>query len=218
MGGQNDQQVEGYYDAQREERELYTLYRDYIKHEDSLINNRVGWFIQLHSFLIASYGILFSALLASFFPSGKAAAGAGDIQAIACYLFYAVAAVGSASSIAAIFSISAAQSAISTLESGWKTIPRTQTLPGIVGGGHVTSNRFGASLHRGLPFTLLIVWVCSIAVPLRFSAVLQRPASAANTTATPAASSTHVGAVTFDVSVSNVRSVAPTKGSVDQHH
>lgn len=36
--------------------ELYVLYRDYIKHEDELINARSGWMINIQSFLIATFG------------------------------------------------------------------------------------------------------------------------------------------------------------------
>jgi hypothetical protein len=36
--------------------ELYVLYRDYIKHEDELINARISWMINIQSFLIATFG------------------------------------------------------------------------------------------------------------------------------------------------------------------
>jgi hypothetical protein len=36
--------------------ELYVLYRDYIKHEDNLINARISWMISIQSFLIATFG------------------------------------------------------------------------------------------------------------------------------------------------------------------
>jgi hypothetical protein len=36
--------------------ELYVLYRDYIKHEDELINARTSWMINIQSFLIATFG------------------------------------------------------------------------------------------------------------------------------------------------------------------
>jgi hypothetical protein len=35
---------------------LYEVFREYIKHEDSLINNRVTWLSQIHGFLYATYG------------------------------------------------------------------------------------------------------------------------------------------------------------------
>jgi hypothetical protein len=36
--------------------EIYLIYRDYIKHEDDLINQRITWLIGIQSFLIASFG------------------------------------------------------------------------------------------------------------------------------------------------------------------
>lgn len=36
--------------------ELFSLYRDYLKHEDNLINQRTTWLITIQSFLIATFG------------------------------------------------------------------------------------------------------------------------------------------------------------------
>ena len=38
--------------------ELYKAYRDYIKHEDNLINQRVSRTLLAHGFLVASYVLL----------------------------------------------------------------------------------------------------------------------------------------------------------------
>ncbi|HTT82215.1 MAG TPA: hypothetical protein VMF67_01910 [Rhizomicrobium sp.] len=35
---------------------IYKLFRDYVKHEDSLINNRLSWLLTIHGFLYATYG------------------------------------------------------------------------------------------------------------------------------------------------------------------
>jgi hypothetical protein len=35
---------------------LYEGFREYIKHEDDLIGNRVTWLAQIHGFLYATYG------------------------------------------------------------------------------------------------------------------------------------------------------------------
>jgi hypothetical protein len=36
--------------------EVFTLFRDYVKHEDMLINQRMTWMITIQSFLIAMFG------------------------------------------------------------------------------------------------------------------------------------------------------------------
>jgi hypothetical protein len=35
---------------------VYNLFRDYVKHEDDLINNRLMWILSIHGFLYATYG------------------------------------------------------------------------------------------------------------------------------------------------------------------
>jgi hypothetical protein len=35
---------------------IYELFRDYVKHQDSLINNRLSWLLTIHGFLYATYG------------------------------------------------------------------------------------------------------------------------------------------------------------------
>jgi hypothetical protein len=35
---------------------IYELFRDYVKHEDELINNRLSWLLTIHGFLYATYG------------------------------------------------------------------------------------------------------------------------------------------------------------------
>lgn len=41
----------------REHLELYNLFRDYLKHEDDLINNRLNWNFTIQGFLFAAYSL-----------------------------------------------------------------------------------------------------------------------------------------------------------------
>ena len=43
--------------------QVFTLYRQYIQHEDANISNRMTWFIQLQSFLFASYAVVTGSLI-----------------------------------------------------------------------------------------------------------------------------------------------------------
>ena len=36
---------------------IYGVFRDYVKHGDSLINNRLSWLLSIHGFLYATYGL-----------------------------------------------------------------------------------------------------------------------------------------------------------------
>jgi hypothetical protein len=51
IGPQKDEQ-----DVERKI-QLYNIYRDYVKHEDNLINNRMTWLLSIHGFLYATYGL-----------------------------------------------------------------------------------------------------------------------------------------------------------------
>jgi hypothetical protein len=45
----------GGFNARDRELELYKLFRDYVKHEDDLINNRLNWNFTIQGFLFAAY-------------------------------------------------------------------------------------------------------------------------------------------------------------------
>lgn len=160
---------------------LFELYRDYIKHEDELINHRVGWFIQLHSFLIASYGIIFAALVTTFSAQGAPAFGGVAIQVLAAALLVGIALIGLESAGAAEGSIAAAHDAITSLNQSWKAqVARWGegcSLPDIIRGARRLdskeqaarrSDADGSELHRKLPLALQRLWKVSFAVPGAF--------------------------------------------------
>jgi uncharacterized membrane protein len=45
---------------------LYRIFRDYLQHEDNLINSRLTWSLTVHGFLFACYGILLGKLADDF--------------------------------------------------------------------------------------------------------------------------------------------------------
>jgi hypothetical protein len=174
---------------------LYRLYRDYIQHEDNLINNRVGWFIQLHSFLIASYGIVFASGLATFFSDHTPLVPSIGLQALAAALLIGIAVIGLESSAAARRSIKAAHAAIQALEARWevqfKRLGGGEILPHVIGGGATVRQidavgeagasvalventkdqelvEDGAAFHLRLPRALKRLWIVSFVVPAAF--------------------------------------------------
>jgi hypothetical protein len=52
------QNIAAFKNAGSETLEVYSLLREYIQHEDNLINHRTTWFLTLNSFLFAIVGIL----------------------------------------------------------------------------------------------------------------------------------------------------------------
>lgn len=152
--------------------DLYNIYRNYVEHEDDLINNRVGWFIQLHSFLIASYGIVFAALISTFFVQGTPLVPPIGPQGVACGLLIGIAFIGSASAFSATQSITAANDAIQELNRRWKILFEQRggglNLPGLTGGGHPGSTARGARFQLVLPRVLVVLWFISFSVPAAF--------------------------------------------------
>ena len=95
--------------------QLHQLYRDYIKHEDDLINQRTTWFIQLHSFLIAAYGVAFVAIVSSFNFTNVDPLVADCSRALGALFLFAITCVGMSSALSASRSVAAASHAIDTL-------------------------------------------------------------------------------------------------------
>jgi hypothetical protein len=152
--------------------QLFELYRNYIIHEDNLINNRVGWFIQLHSFLIASYGIVVAAIMATFFPQNTPAVPPIYPQAVACALLAGISLIGLRSSQSAEKSVDAAHQAIMALKQAWAVTFAERgagtVLPGIIGGGVKEVEDAGALFHVMLPRSLRWLWYASFLVPVAF--------------------------------------------------
>ena len=153
---------------------LYEIYRSYIVHENDLINNRVGWFIQLHSFLIATYGIVVTSIIGSFFVDHEPRIQSFYPQLIGCLLLLMIEVVGAFSSHAARQSIDAANTAIMELQRRWETYctghPHMPLLfPGLTGGGSKDSTAAGLRLHRSLPHALFMLWKVSTTVPVLFA-------------------------------------------------
>ena len=161
--------------------ELHRVYRDYIQHEDGLINNRVGWFIQLHSFLIASYGIVIAALVGSFFPERVPdRIGLWEPQLVCCLLLVGIGLIGLESSESARKSIQAANDAIAQLKEQWLGLPlpsdARDELPPLTGGGSEAAESEGAWFHLKLPIKLRMLWIASFLIPGAFALIAARAA------------------------------------------
>lgn len=120
--------------------DLYKVYRSYIEHEDDLINQRTTWFIQLHSFLIASYGITFAAFVNSFNFDDVDPLMLLFVRVGVILFLSAVTFVGLSSAKAAMNSIQAATFAINSLRNDGNALlqaPKMEgrLLPGLTWGG-----------------------------------------------------------------------------------
>ncbi|MFM6831221.1 MAG: hypothetical protein ACKOVA_12955 [Novosphingobium sp.] len=146
---------------------LYQIHRDYIIHEDGLINNRVGWFIQLHSFLLATYGIVLSSAVSTFFPdNGNVPEEVSkQIKTILSFVLSGITIVGICSAISAGVAIWGAHKAIEAINGRWTTLDPSEKLPGLIGGGRYSNDRAGAVFHHFLPVAMVVLWLISLFVP-----------------------------------------------------
>jgi hypothetical protein len=154
--------------------QLFQIYRDYVKHEDGLINFRVTWFIATQAAIFAAYGFLVHDTLKRG-PFLALADGQPVTPLFAAVMLLCT--LGGLSSVTSFFSIHAALIATRTVHRRWRDhvlrgVER-EWLPDIVGGGNALAPWFGWLSARTLPAVSLAVWVgiaCAhlSMLPLRF--------------------------------------------------
>lgn len=160
--------------------ERYKLFRSYLEHEDNLVNHRTTWFIQLHSFLIASYGLIFSSLVSiKLNPNIENLGASYLLSGLASAVLVAITVIGLISAKTTRKSVIAAIKAIRELENDWDTLLQDvakmqfarghklyPSLPGLSGGGRRKSWQDGKRLASRLPDTLSYLWIVAIFLPL----------------------------------------------------
>ena len=136
---------------------LYSIYRDYIKHEDDLLNRRLMSNIILEGFLFATDGFSHELLHAAAFHDGLMA----DLKVLPMVLPF----VGIAAGVLTVMSIVAAQSAIAGLKKDWEEIaceidPKALSrLPALTGAGQKLSNGLGKVPQIGIVAVIMCGWV-----------------------------------------------------------
>ena len=149
--------------------DLFVIYRDYLKHEDGLINFRVTWFIATQAAIFAAYGFLVHDVL----KTGAFTYGGGPLSTshalqpfrptpwlLAVLLLCSL---GALSSVTSFFSINAAAAAMNRLRWRWLTIvlkgEEYELLPDLKGGGSRQAALWGWLSARTLPAVSFVVWV-----------------------------------------------------------
>ncbi len=138
-------------------KQIYDLYRDYVKHEDELINRRLSWNLTLQGFLFAAYGVSFQVL------SNTTADPAIRVHLRLLPCVFAV--VGCLVATLVLMSILAAQSSIDGLKIRWRS-PSShiednvlEMLPELTGAGQHFANYWGKLSQVGIPNVIIIAWV-----------------------------------------------------------
>jgi hypothetical protein len=153
---QQERQIDPNFDLQRLS-PLYEIYRDYMKHEDDLLNHRTTWLLVIQGFLFATLGVLGEWQL----PGNSL----DILYTERHWLVYVLGFVGVSIAVAAFASILAANRAIDSLHGQWKALrrkhgnPDWDLLPELAGGGHPTSKKLGKAPTLCIPVVVVIAWI-----------------------------------------------------------
>ena len=138
----------------------YELFRDYVKHEDELINKRLSWNLTLQGLLFAGYGFSLQVL------NGEKSK--PELVDHAKWLLVLFPVVGGLVGFLAWLSIRAAMIAIDGLNEKWKKAlnhihPESRDiLPGLVGAGQDRAQRWGATAQFWIPLVIVFAWIIII--------------------------------------------------------
>lgn len=159
---------------------LYKEYRDYIKHEDALINQRLAWALTVQGFLFASYALVLNKMIE--IERCTEAGGrmpilaplhnqAGLFLVLLCF-------IGVTICFCAYGSIRAAESAVSAVKETFERMqpasaegdrffyrfdhPSPARLPRLTGGGTLFGEVRGRRLASAIPAVIGLVWILSL--------------------------------------------------------
>jgi len=162
-------------------RQLYAELRDYVKHEDSLINHRTTWLMTVQAFLIATFGFSYQKRfeVLSHARLENAVASLSDLIWQFDVFLIILSVVGIGTSATARRSVTAAVEAIESVDECWNKLkasggwrrscdeePMLSYLPDITGGGNKAASRKGIGLSADLPLFFLILWIGFCALSL----------------------------------------------------
>ena len=144
--------------------QIYGVYRDYIKHEDELIHQRLSWNLTLQGLLFTAYGVIFNML--------DNASGDPTVKAHLHYTPCVFPVVGALVAFFSLLSILAAQDSLNGLRVEWREPARqidkevVEILPELTGAGQLFANRWGKLPQIGIPIVIIAAWCVLLAVAL----------------------------------------------------
>lgn len=138
--------------------EIYKLFRDYVKHEDELINRRMSWNLTLHGFLFAAYGLSLQMVNQGAQPG---------VAIAALSLLYLLPIIGIVVAFLGWRSIKAAQKAIKNLRLQWECRISPQPdvfFPGLAGAGSEEAERLGMYSQNRIPVVIFFGWLAIVGI------------------------------------------------------
>jgi hypothetical protein len=149
---------------------MYTVFRQYLVHEDDLINQRTTWSITIQGFIIVAFGLSFQNRL------NLNIANAAQIQSITKFdreygmLILALATLGLGVSLICLVSVRAGQIAIRGLIKIWgqwhNAHPRSPGYPPLSGGGEYWATRLGHAAPIVLQSFFVLFWITVLMLQL----------------------------------------------------
>lgn len=141
----------------------YRIFRDYLQHEDDLINHRSTWHHTIQGLLFTALGVT----LAKLDPTA-------DRQAAAVQkaLIVLLPVLGMSISLAAFLSIRAATQALDELRNQWRGLIEVYgdeawpTLPGLTGAGNQWAIRWGKAPAYVIPVVIGAAWLALLLIAL----------------------------------------------------
>lgn len=138
------------------EKERYEIHRDYIKHEDSLINNRLTWLLVVQGLIFSAYSGLTTTMVNIYAGCDKNCLTNLDSQLSSIQrLLSTLAWVGLLVGIAGLFGIIAAMATIDKLSS----VSFPADFPNLTGGGNRTAKLFGRLTPLAIPLIIIGAWL-----------------------------------------------------------
>ena len=158
--------------------DIYKIHRDYLEHEDNLINHRTTWLITIQSFLLATFGFTYQKryeVAAKLYEHSQASLSALGQVNVEYHIFMAILCViGVGVSITAFLSIESATLAIKGLKKSWSNVANgnnTSHLPELTAGGDSKAESRGFGMPLVLPIAFGILWILALVylLAVRFS-------------------------------------------------
>ncbi len=147
-------------------KDLYGIYRDYMKHEDDLINQRSTWHLLIQGFLFATFGVM---------GEWQLEAAGGYLHSERPLLVLILSGCGLLIALAALSSIIAANTAIQHLCSQWSNIKSrvstdlSDAFPGLAGAGSDQAKRWGKLPAHLIPIFVAAAWGLILAMAIHDS-------------------------------------------------
>jgi len=148
---------------------IYNVYRDYVKHEDTLMNVRMTWFLTMQAFLFSCYALLNQKRISAgnFELIRSWQEFIGDITDMkfkfSIIILMLICFFGYFTARRSYISVRAASLAIVALRSKWDTEFAQNgaflSLPGITGGGDEKARDEGWASAAFLPTAAMVIWV-----------------------------------------------------------